>query len=172
MSKNGFTLLEVLISVILLTMLSLIATPSLNQTYRNWQFDNDFRTLIADLSLTRHTAISHNQRVIMQPLDQWEDGWVVFIDINDNQLFDSSDVFIKQAQPLAHSRVQSVKKLQKYISYTGSGEARFVSTKSRGGMMIGHLIICPNKARAPIKKIIIAKGGRVRIEKNPPLQCN
>lgn len=172
MSKNGFTLLEVLISVILLTMLALIATPSLNQTYRNWQFNNEFRILIADLSLTRHTAISHNQRVIMQPLDQWEDGWVVFIDTNDNQQFDASDIFIKQAQPLTHSRVKTAKTLQKYISYAGSGEARFVSSKSPGGMMIGNLLICPNNAHSPNKKIIIAKGGRIRTQINSTRQCD
>lgn len=172
MPKNGFTLLEVLVSVMLLTILVLVATPSLLETYRKSQFDNEFRRLISDVSLTRHTAISHNRRVIIKPLEQWNKGWIVFIDTNDNQQLDSSDVLIKQSHPLIHSRVKSADPLQKYISYTGSGEARFLSSHSRGAMMIGNLLICPTSANSPNKKIIIAKGGRIRTEIDPTRRCD
>lgn len=172
MRRNGFSLFDCLLSVTVLTAALLTAIPFLNRNILDWKFEEESRALLEDLKLTRSTAAHHNQRTLIQPLTHWSDGWIIFIDKNDNRVYDSDDQLIKRHTSIEHMHIKSVNTLRHYIAYTGTGEARFISNHSAGAMMIGSLTLCAKHDQALRKKIIISKGGRIRVKTNPATGCS
>lgn len=172
MRRNGFSLFDCLLSVTILTTALLTAIPFFNRNILDWKFEQEFRALLEDLKLARSTAAHQNQKTLIQPLTHWSDGWIIFIDKNDNGIFDGADLLIKRQTAIKQTYIKSVNPLRNYIAYTGTGEARFISDRSSGAMMIGSLTLCARHDQALTKKIIISKGGRIRVKTNPATGCS
>lgn len=87
--QRGFTLLELMVAVAILSILTGIAVPSFTDTIRNNQIAAVSSDLVAAMALARNEAMKRGVRVSVCPAaDQdncadgvdWSKGWIVFVD--------------------------------------------------------------------------------------------
>lgn len=106
-TKNGgFTLLEVMVVVAIALTLTVIAVPSFQATMTRNRIAGQVSDFFTALQFTRTEAIKQGSSVSMcASRDQlkcnttnanaWQDGYIVFTDINNNGAIDSGDVILK-----------------------------------------------------------------------------
>jgi len=88
---RGFTLLELLITLVIIGVLLIVGMPSLKTMMQNNQLIASTNELISAFHIARSEAIKNNARVtICESSDgatcaatgSWKEGWIVFIDAN------------------------------------------------------------------------------------------
>ncbi len=91
MKSNGFTLIETLISVAILTILVTVGVPAFNDFLIQIRVDNEINSINRLLNIARISAISHSLPTTVCPLNennqchnQWQKTISVFIDKNNN----------------------------------------------------------------------------------------
>ncbi len=92
-SNAGFTLLELLITLVIFAVLVAIAVPSMNNVGAKNAVKVPARTLLTDIEYARNEAVSRGTDITIcastdlatcSPNPRWETGWIVFInDAND-----------------------------------------------------------------------------------------
>lgn len=103
----GYTLLELMISVSLVGILLAAAAPSFAAAIERSKLRATSLKLHHSLALARSTAISQNQTVLvcqLNPLKEckgshqrnkrWQHGWQVFVDLNNNNVYDNNDTLL------------------------------------------------------------------------------
>jgi len=177
--KNGFTLLELMVSLAIVAILAMIST-SFAGMLRNKQVSTIAQQFITDLNYARSLAISHNTRITLCKSDSdinprqcvsdngdtgWDQGWIVFIDVNnDQQLMEADNNLLKVSEKLAPSiRLKGNTPVSNYISFQGSGFSR----KQNGSLQMGSLALCDQStSESPLRIITISSAGRTRINRS------
>ena len=85
---NGFTLLELIITVAVISIVMAIAVPSMTAFTKNDRLTTNINTLIGHLALARSEAVKRSQQVAVCISNNtvsctggdWHDGWIVYID--------------------------------------------------------------------------------------------
>lgn len=95
---RGFTLLELLVAIAIAVILMTIGVPSFNSFIRDSTLRSETNTLSSSLSLSRSEAIRRGENVNITALSgstDWSQGWRIWIDSNNNNIFDDNDVLIR-----------------------------------------------------------------------------
>lgn len=88
-AQAGFTLIELMAGVAIITILTAIATPNFGRLVKTHRANATLNTLTADLALARITAIARGKAVTACPSrdaatcmddSDWTEGWLVFVD--------------------------------------------------------------------------------------------
>jgi len=106
---TGFTLIELMFVVALIAVLLSIGAPALTTMVINNRISTAASDLMSDLSFARATAISRTQPIrICASNDQatcngtsWAQGWMVFVDANDNANWDAGETIVRVREELA-----------------------------------------------------------------------
>ncbi len=84
-SQTGFTLIELMIVLLIVSVVSAIGGPIFNETIKRNRLRTQADRILTTLNLTRSEAVKRNQSVsICRSSDgvsctgDWEDGWIVF----------------------------------------------------------------------------------------------
>lgn len=169
MKKNGYSLLELLITLLVLAILLALATPSLQQQIQRTRMLADTDNLQQSIMLTRSRAISLNQRVTMAHNGSWTEGWDIFLDENNNGRRDEGEKIIwSQSQPL-NVNISTTQPVKDYVSFTGSGRSHWAAGRASGGFQAGTFTICMEQIKST--QLILARGGRVRLVKESSETC-
>jgi prepilin-type N-terminal cleavage/methylation domain-containing protein len=87
---RGYSILELLVSMAVISILSAIAVPSLLTTYRSYQLDDAASQVAGQLKFTRYEAIRRNN--VMSCLDKTQNGYLtMFTDYNNSGTVQASD---------------------------------------------------------------------------------
>lgn len=116
---NGFTLIEMMIVIALIGILISLAVPAFQETVKNNRLISTLNSMRGSLNYARGEAISIGQNVSICKRDgtnggivcdntqNWEDGWIVFRDVNANGVIDaencadtSADCTLQVSDPL------------------------------------------------------------------------
>lgn len=98
--QKGVTLLEILITLALISVLAAWAVPSFQNSLRNSAIQTITADFLSTLSFARAEAIRLKQTIIICPSENgttctesnsWENGWLIYADKNNSNTLDSPD---------------------------------------------------------------------------------
>ncbi len=91
---QGFTMIELVMTIAIASILMSIAIPSFNSTLTRSRLTSYANDLVGALNLARSEAIRRGIQVTVShngALTHWESGWKVFVDINGDQTYNPPD---------------------------------------------------------------------------------
>ena len=170
--STGFTLIELMVTLALAAVLLTIAVPSFVAYQRNSELTSVANNFIAALNAARTEAMKRNLNAMVIPSNKdtdWSKGWIVFVDVDRNNTFDSGTdiVIFQQDAPLPYISVSGVGTAAdsplSYVMYDASG----FSKTNTGGFGASTVQISRNDASATdfaqIRRVKISSVGRVRV---------
>ena len=160
---EGMTLIELLLSIALISLLTALALPSFRTLSDRFKVEAAVSEFHSAIMLTRSEAIRRGVRVDLVPsvAHDWSRGWLTFIDSNNNQQADASEVVLHRSAAQADTLliVASLRDGSKtYLAFASSGRPR--SAASSALPQFGSFLFTVGSQQ---RKIIIGFLGRVRI---------
>jgi type IV fimbrial biogenesis protein FimT len=171
MRQQGLTLLELLITLVILAILISVAIPGFSNLRQRDQVHTSALDFYSAIQLARSYAISHNRRVTMMRAGHWHNGWLIYEDSNNNGKHDDTEPVLWVNHGLGRVKVKSNKFVAKYISFIGSGEARMYSSHSKGAFQAGTFHFCHPDLSNMAFQLTLSKGGRVNMQKITENPC-
>ena len=87
---QGFTLLEMLITVTVLAILVALAAPNFRTLMDRNAVVTQANELLSNLLLARSEATKRNQRVVIRSVGGWDNRFIVFADANNNDTYQAA----------------------------------------------------------------------------------
>jgi type IV fimbrial biogenesis protein FimT len=162
--QHGYTLLELMITIAISAILLSIAIPSFQALIASSQLTTQTNNLLTALSLARTQAIKNNIRATLCTSDNgtnctqtpWHDGWLIYIDSNQNNLLDPSEAITTVGQATRDLQISGNTNVANRISYRADGSLF---------TLVGTIRLC--KATTALQEnarnIIINHFGRARV---------
>ena len=140
---RGFTLIELLVTLAILAIIAVIAAPSLQNFVLNNRIQSQAAALTSSLAFARTEAITRSTRVVTCPGSasgcngtQWESGWVVFVDTNNDAVLDVDEIQLELHVALdGNNTLRGTTDVGDYVSFDYDGRAQsgtFVLCDQRG----------------------------------------
>ncbi|AQS37529.1 prepilin-type N-terminal cleavage/methylation domain-containing protein [Shewanella psychrophila] len=166
-TNNGFTLIELMTTLVVSTTLISIAVPNFNSLYEHYRADSSIRVIQQTLQLARNTAINYGVRVTVCPIvenqcsDDWTIGITAFIDSGAGNVIDGQDEILIKTASFYHDD---------FVTYNRSA-IRFQTDGLASGTN-GTLKYCPSSTMNEYSKaVIINQSGRIRFSKANIIEC-
>jgi type IV fimbrial biogenesis protein FimT len=105
MKTRGFTLIELLVTIAILAIIMAVAAPSFQDASVSGKVSDNANRLASSAAMARGEAIKRNSPVVMcKSADGsscagsggWEQGWIVFHDVNRDGLKDAAEPVLLQ----------------------------------------------------------------------------
>ncbi len=172
MKQKGLTLPELLIALVILALILNLAIPGYSELRQRDQVHTAALDFYQAIQLTRSYAVGNNKRVTMAHTgDHWHSGWEVYEDADNNGQRDDEEPIIWIGDGLVDVQIVANKFVNKYVSFTGSGEARLQSSKSEGAFQAGTFYICHLKQPNMAFQLTLSRGGRMNMRKITETPC-
>jgi len=168
----GFTLIELMITIAIAAILMMIVAPNLSAYRRNAELTSAANTFMASLNAARSEAMKRGRNAMVVPTNNganWNDGWVVFVDIDRSQNYNESTDSVVASQAalpagITITGVNSASGSTPYVMFDASGYSRLKA----GGF--GALTLSMARTEGTTaeqldqtRRIIVASTGRVRM---------
>lgn len=170
MKNRGFTLFELLITVSVITILMAVGLPTFSTQLHNSKLKTNAQNLFESVQLARTKAVYGNKRVTIRNYGNWESGWEIFVDNNNDGERNEGEDLIQTERKLTGVRIYTNAPLREYISFISSGQGRKAGRQNGGAMLIGTMTLCP-ETRGDGFKLILSSGGRMRVADVTAQQC-
>lgn len=166
MSKQqqlGLTALELLVTMAIVAILLAAGVPAFKNYGWNLRMKTAMDVLQTDLNLARGRAISHNIQTVICPaidshdcsgLSDWQDGWIVFTDLNGDRHKQDVEPLLKSANAVEFLDISSSRS-RSYLRFYPNGTAP--------GSNI-TILFCDKRGAAHAGKIAVSNSGRIRME--------
>jgi type IV fimbrial biogenesis protein FimT len=161
--QSGVTALELMVTMAIVAILLAAGVPAFKNYAWNLRMRTAIDTLRADMTLARGRAISHNIQTIICPAanagdcsgnSQWQDGWIVFTDLNGDRHRQDSETLIRHAGAVEFLSISS-SRARTYLRFQPNGSAP--------GSNIS-ILFCDKRGAEYAGKIIVSNSGRIRTE--------
>ncbi|WP_438951551.1 GspH/FimT family pseudopilin [Porticoccus sp.] len=165
--QSGFTLIELMISIVILAVLLGLAAPAFIELVRDNRIQTSADQFFTSLILARSEALKRNQPVVMckstdgencTTADDWAGGWLTYADENADGALDSGEPVINAQQGLPGGYTLTTKgsSFTNQLTYRQDGSASGFDT----------FVLCDAKGdTASAKEIVINIVGRPRMTK-------
>ncbi len=171
MSKgNGFSLIEVIVTLAIAAIVLSIGVPSFQSYTQNNRQTIAINELATALQFARNSAITHRTRTAMCKSSDgancttdgtWTQGWIVFSDANNNNTLDAGENTLR-----VHGAVQG------NVTISGNANtADLVAFNPQGilASLNGRITYCDSRGHNYATALFISRAGRVRFENNGSL---
>ncbi len=171
--RPGFTLVELLASMVVLSVLLVAAAPVFSALLERNRAMTLFHQLTASMAGARLAALRMGRPVTLCPTQDglrcrldgvWDDGWMAYLDPGRrDQPLRSVDVIQHTAQPDAPMAVRSS---------AGRHRIRFQPSGWAGGANLS-LRVCAKRQARLLGAVVVNNAGRPRTERQeaPPASC-
>jgi type IV fimbrial biogenesis protein FimT len=166
----GVTLVELAVVGTIVAVLLTVAVPSLAAFRTQLQLKTATNNLFNSLLVARREAVIRNMRVVLCKTENgaqcvqtggWEQGWLVFLDANNNARVDAAERVLQRQTEAPRVRIVGNTAVAHYVSYTGMGVSAHVS----GAFQAGSFTVCsPLGRQVELRKVVISPGGRARVD--------
>jgi len=164
--SSGVTLIELLTVLAILAILLGIGVPGFQSFIQSQRLTTVTNELFASINLARSEAIQRGTRVDLVPTGdgpKWANGWLVFIDQNNNQKPDAGEQIIYSHGPAPKGVSISsnfTDNTPQYVAYTGTGRTR----SNNNGLFAGSFSVAQsNGDNQTQRKVKINVLGRARV---------
>lgn len=175
--QRGFTLIELMVTLVVAAVLAGLAAPSLREVIANNRLKSHISALQGSLMLARTEAINRRARVVVcKSSDQatcatagnWQQGWIVFVDTNDSATVDTGEAVLQKVSALSGSFILKASgDLTDYVSYTITGAAKL---KAADTAQTGVFNLCQT-AGGNARQIEVFATGRLSFGKESVATC-
>ena len=128
----GMTMIEVMITLIIAAILMVVTVPSLIAMNLDSRLGAVQNNLISDLALARNTSITKGNDVILcashkgqrqcrKNAKNWIYGWIVFEDLNNDEIVSAGESVLSKSNPLDTGL--SLASLRGSVKFTSEGTA-------------------------------------------------
>jgi len=166
---SGFTLIELVVTIAIASVLLMIGVPSFVAFQRNSELTSATNSLVAALGAARGEAMKRGRQAVVIPRtsNNWTTGWTVFVDTDNNQQFNGSDVLIVQQGALAGyftvTGQGTAQNSPSYVMFNPSGYTQTSGSVFQSATLkIERNDISGTEKTQQTRIIVIAKTGRVR----------
>lgn len=176
---SGFTFLELIVAISIAAILAAISVPSFFTSMRNNRGVTDANALLALLTLARSTALQTDSTVSLciatttggTPTcatgtgHTWNQGYILFIDPNNNGSYDTGDTLLRTEVPLStgstitYTTAATTPVTLSTLGFSGLGQ--LVSSASGGPQ--GHFDVKPSNASTGERYIVMRQIGRATV---------
>lgn len=132
-NSSGFTLIELMVAVLLLTIVMITAVPYMRSILQNNRVTAATNDLITVLNLARSEAIKRGVTITVCPAansnytscgNNWSSDWIIFVDPDGNGAFaNNASEPLLRVQQMDASMVVSTTPAVSMASYSGQGFA-------------------------------------------------
>ncbi|MCZ8251911.1 MAG: GspH/FimT family pseudopilin [Hylemonella sp.] len=168
--NGGYTLVELLIGIGIGAGALTLAAPAVNDLMNSARVQAGAQALSNSLALARSEAVKRNGRVVMCKSLQglrcersggWEQGWIIFQDVNNNAHPDEGEGILHREAGMATAlSMHGNTPVSHYVSYTPYGRTRQVS----GAFQAGTFTVCGNTGSGvKARQVVINSVGRARV---------
>lgn len=165
---RAFSLHEALVTLAVVSTVITIAVPSFQQFISNQRITGAINSLITALHLARSEAIKRGDDAVLCPStdgracinrgSDWQDGYVLYIDRNNNRDIDGDEPVIQIFGTNPGLRLINTSS-HDHVRYKSNGMASFTNAT---------FIVCDIHGRSIPKAVVIANSGRVRTASRMP----
>ncbi|WP_019623733.1 GspH/FimT family pseudopilin [Thioalkalivibrio thiocyanoxidans] len=168
MRHQGLTAIELMVTIGVLAILTMLAAPAFSQMLERQRVIGATNSLLNAMHLARSEALKRNERVTLCPSSDgetcrddgvWADGWIWFADRGNTGLRDQDDPLIGYEAPgLEGLVVTGNTPVRDYVSYVPRGTTQRLS----GALQMGSFTVCGNITDG--RRVIVSSIGRPRSE--------
>jgi type IV fimbrial biogenesis protein FimT len=162
MQIGGFTALELITTMAIVSILMATAVPALKNYSWNLRMKTAMEMLQTDLNLARRRAISLNAQTVACPATgtaecaespDWQDGWIVFVDLNGDRQKQNTEPLLKQTGEM------------EFLSITSSNSRKNVRFYPNGTAPGSNLsiVFCDQRGAGHAAKLSVSNTGRIRL---------
>lgn len=147
-NQTGVTLVELMITLVVLAIILAIAIPSFENTIASSRLAGVTNDLNGSLALARSEAIRRGQRVTVcnsndgqqcAAAGNWGSGWIVFVDTTragNTANVENNEIIIRTASAVpAGIVVNGNANVAQYVSFSSDGQARLMNGAGQSGTL-------------------------------------
>ncbi|QFU21790.1 GspH/FimT family pseudopilin [Shewanella eurypsychrophilus] len=155
---NGFTLVELMVTLVIAMLLIGVGAPSLKSLYEGYRADSEIRKVSQSLQFARSHAVSYGSRVTMCPIvsgscnSDWSKGYKIFLDNGTANQIDGNDEILTVVGAFNSSD---------FVTYDNSSISYSPDGLLTGAFTSGQFVYCPaNKSSDESLGIDLSPSGK------------
>lgn len=168
MTQRGFTLVELLLSLLLSGILANLAVPGFKGLLESQQRQTAAQALASGMRYARTEAITRNRAVIIHARDEnWSQGWRVILDESGRGHLDENNPVLLERQDSGHVAIVGNGPVKSEVRFSGLGEPTF----SAGGFRAGTVHVCDADQAQSLFQVVLAPSGRISLRSDATEQA-
>jgi type IV fimbrial biogenesis protein FimT len=168
--QAGFTLVELMITLIVAAVLMGIAVPSFKAFIQNSRITAQSNEVLVSLATARSEAIKRNANVVLcrsadptantpacSGAGAWETGWIIFQDVDANGAFNGTDSLLQIHEPLSGNNTLRANGalITSSVIFNRDGTSTLAGSD--------YFKLCDTRGAGSARAIVIETTGRARI---------
>ena len=165
MKQSGFSLIELMATLTIMSILAGLAVPPFNRMYSRSVATSGINWIIGAVNYTRTAAINHRVTITLCPSSgdklvckgKWHNGIIIFADHNSDAKFNGKDFLISKVRADNFSGTLKWRAFRnrQYLQMTKMGYTRYQN---------GNFVYCPDDENIQFaRQIVINVQGRARV---------
>lgn len=160
---KGFTVIELIIALSMLSILTAYAIPNYRTFKLNKSMTAEINRLVATINYARNKSIMLQEHVILCASEsliscdgnsQWHGGWMVFVDYDRNREYDGTDLMLQNEINMTRGLEAKASHFRPKIRFDQTGFAPGTNLTIR---------FCDQRGKEHGKAIVISNVGRPRL---------
>ena len=162
--KNGFTIIELMITIMILALVVTLGVPGFSVTIKNNRLASQYNTLISTLNFARSESVKRNDKnvTICASTDQascsnssdWSTGWIVFVDADNNKAVSAGETLLRVEYGLEGGNTLSTVGFSSNTSLTFDSIGMITRT--------GTFVLCDDRGAEEALAVAVNKSGQSR----------